>query len=99
MAYADGSAVESTEIANGTTIIVNAKGWTKEQTKDLSYHRTACSERRVKDTLTEELSSAGTAAGYAGKEMKRLKQTGNTEGYVKSGVAYADGSAVEGTEI
>ena len=36
VAYADGSAVEGTEIANGATIIVSYEV-DEEQTKDLSY--------------------------------------------------------------
>ncbi|MFQ9649931.1 MAG: hypothetical protein ACLRZZ_06655 [Enterocloster sp.] len=69
-------------IVNGLVLVVNYKE-DEEQTKDLSYTVQHVVNGEVKDTLTEELTGAGTAAGYAGRETKCLKQTGNTEGYVE----------------
>ena len=97
VAYADGSAVEGTEIANGATIIVSYKV-DEEQTKDLSYTVQHVVNGEVKDTLTEE-STVQLLQPDMLVRNETLEADRKYEGYVKSGVAYADGSAVEGTEI
>ena len=97
VAYADGSAVEGTEIANGATIIVSYEV-DEEQTKDLSYTVQHVVNGEVKDTLTEE-STVQVLQPDMLVRNETLEADRKYEGYVKSGVAYADGSAVEGTEI
>ena len=97
VAYADGSAVEGTEIANGATIIVSYEV-DEEQTKDLSYTVQHVVNGEVKDTLTEE-STVQLLQPDMLVRNETLEADRKYEGYVKSGVAYADGSAVEGTEI
>ena len=97
VAYADGSAVEGTEIANGATIIVSYE-LDEEQTKDLSYTVQHVVNGEVKDTLTEELTVQVLQPDMLVRN-EMLEADRKYEGYVKSGVAYADGSAVEGTEI
>ena len=97
VAYADGSAVEGTEIANGATIIVSYEV-DEEQTKDLSYTVQHVVNGEVKDTLTEELTVQVLQPDMLVRN-ETLEADRKYEGYVKSGVAYADGSAVEGTEI
>ncbi|WP_314725054.1 InlB B-repeat-containing protein, partial [Enterocloster bolteae] len=70
----------------------------EEQTKDLSYTVQHVVNGEVKDTLTEELTVQVLQPDMLVRN-ETLEADRKYEGYVKSGVAYADGSAVEGTEI
>jgi uncharacterized repeat protein (TIGR02543 family) len=97
VAYADGSAVEGTEIENGATIIVSYE-IDATQTKDLSYTVQHVVNGEVRDTFTEE-STVQVLQPDTLVRNETLEADQNYEGYAKSGVAYADGSAVEGTEI
>ena len=97
VAYADGSAVEGTEIANGATIIVSYEV-DEEQTKDLSYTVQHVVNGEVKDTLTEELTVQVLQPDMLVRN-ETLEADQNYEGYVKSKVTYEDGSLVNGNEI
>ena len=97
VAYADGSAVEGTEIENGATIIVSYE-IDATQTKDLSYTVQHVVNGEVRDTFTEE-STVQLLQPDTLVRNETLEADQNYEGYAKSGVAYADGSAVEGSEI
>ena len=97
VAYADGSAVEGSEIENGATIIVSYE-IDATQTKDLSYTVQHVVNGEVRDTFTEE-STVQVLQPDTLVRNETLEADQNYEGYAKSGVAYADGSAVEGSEI
>ena len=82
---------------NSFTIIVSYEV-DEEQTKDLSYTVQHVVNGEVKDTLTEE-STVQLLQPDMLVRNETLEADRKYQGYVKSGVAYADGSAVEGTEI
>ena len=95
--YADGSAVEGTEIENGATIIVSYE-IDATQTKDLSYTVQHVVNGEVRDTFTEE-STVQVLQPDTLVRNETLEADQNYEGYVKSEVAYEDGSSVDGNEI
>nr|WP_289697872.1 doubled motif LPXTG anchor domain-containing protein [Enterocloster clostridioformis] len=97
VAYADGSAVEGTEIENGATIIVSYE-IDATQTKDLSYTVQHVVNGEVRDTFTEE-STVQVLQPDTLVRNETLEADQNYEGYVKSEVAYEDGSSVDGNEI
>ena len=97
VAYADGSAVEGSEIANGATIIVSYE-IDATQTKDLSYTVQHVVNGEVRDTFTEE-STVQVLQPDTLVRNETLEADQNYEGYVKSEVAYEDGSSVDGNEI
>ena len=97
VAYADGSAVEGTEIANGATIIVSYEV-DEEQTKDLSYTVQHVVNGEVKAIFTEELTVQVLQPDMLVRN-ETLEADQNYEGYVKSKVTYEDGSLVNGNEI
>ena len=97
VAYADGSTVEGSEIANGATIIVSYKV-DDTQMKPLSYTVQHVVNGNVEDTFTEETSVQVLQPDTLVRN-EELEADRNYRGYVKSGVAYADGSTVEGSEI
>ncbi|MEO2526454.1 doubled motif LPXTG anchor domain-containing protein, partial [Enterocloster clostridioformis] len=95
--YADGSAVEGSEIENGATIIVSYE-IDATQTKDLSYTVQHVVNGEVRDTFTEE-STVQVLQPDTLVRNETLEADQNYEGYVKSEVAYEDGSSVDGNEI
>ena len=95
--YADGSAVEGTEIENGATIIVSYE-IDATQTKDLSYTVQHVVNGEVRDTFTEE-STVQVLQPDTLVRNETLEADQNYEGYVKSEVAYEDGSSVDGNKI
>ena len=97
VAYADGSAVEGSEIENGATIIVSYE-IDATQTKDLSYTVQHVVNGEVRDTFTEE-STVQVLQPDTLVRNETLEADQNYEGYVKSEVAYEDGSSVDGNEI
>ena len=97
VAYADGSAVEGTEIEDGATIIVSYE-IDATQTKDLSYTVQHVVNGEVRDTFTEE-STVQVLQPDTLVRNETLEADQNYEGYVKSEVAYEDGSSVDGNEI
>ena len=97
VAYADGSAVEGTEIANGATIIVSYEV-DEEQTKDLSYTVQHVVNGEVKAIFTQELTVQVLQPDMLVRN-ETLEADQNYEGYVKSKVTYEDGSLVNGNEI
>ena len=97
VAYADGSAVEGSEIENGATIIVSYE-IDATQTKDLSYTVQHVVNGEVRDTFTEELTVQVLQPDTLVRN-ETLEADQNYEGYVKSEVAYEDGSSVDGNEI
>ena len=97
VAYADGSAVEGSEIENGATIIVSYE-IDATQTKDLSYTVQHGVNGEVRDTFTEE-STVQVLQPDTLVRNETLEADQNYEGYVKSEVAYEDGSSVDGNEI
>ncbi|MDB2130549.1 InlB B-repeat-containing protein, partial [Enterocloster clostridioformis] len=84
VAYADGSAVEGSEIENGATIIVSYE-IDATQTKDLSYTVQHVVNGEVRDTFTEE-STVQVLRPDTLVRNETLEADQNYEGYAKSGV-------------
>ena len=93
VAYADGSAVEGSEIANGATIIVSYE-IDATQTKDLSYTVQHVVNGEVRDTFTEEATVQVLQPNLITRN-RLLEADQKYEGYVKSGVVYK----VNGTPV
>ncbi len=93
VAYADGSAVEGTEIENGATIIVSYE-IDATQTKDLSYTVQHVVNGEVRDTFTEEATVQVLQPNLITRN-RLLEADQKYEGYVKSGVVYK----VNGTPV
>ena len=97
VAYADGSTVEGSEIANGATIIVSYEV-DDTQMKPLSYTVQHVVNGNVEDTFTEETSVQVLQPDTLVRN-EELEADQNYEGYVKTEVTYEDGSPVDGNEI
>ena len=93
VAYADGSTVEGSEIANGATIIVSYKV-DDTQMKPLSYTVQHVVNGNVVDTFTEETSVQVLQPNLITRN-RSLEADQNYAGYVKSSVVYK----VNGTPV
>ena len=84
-------------IVNGLVLVVNYEE-DATQTKDLSYTVQHVVNGEVRDTFTEE-STVQVLQPDTLVRNETLEADQNYEGYVKSEVAYEDGSSVDGNEI